>query len=476
MSMDAQPGGGRDSLFPVPGTVIELDVSAPWEPPERPAPHRRLRARWVAVVVVLAVALGVLAAGGPRPDTGLLFSVDFQVLRAQASGGRIFLARYQLTGPGPMIEARRASDGTMLWQRPAEVDQQLIVAGPDVVVLMSEDRTGRGDSSVLVVLDAATGRELWSRARITFNGTNTDVMVVQEARDAPVGQVVDETDYDPGVNHAWVQPQQRFLGLDLRTGATVWDVTVAEGSDVNLSWDSPSQARINRFDVLTRTGQLTRRDARTGAVTSTHQLDWSGTSATFSAGWVDGSGRTADRIVVYPDGQRGAVVYDLNSGRQLFRWPGELNNGLFRCTDRLLCSGAEGGLDAVDSTTGERRWHLSGADGVLGFAGDRLLVGSWRDPVATGPRIAGLVDARTGAFVRRLTGWYALPSGDRPLLWRPVDKRTALLGQLDPATGLITVFARAENWFGNPECSADGRTFVCVVVGGLSVWRLPNGR
>ena len=427
------------------------------------------------MAAVLVVALGMLVASGPRPDAGLLFSVDFQVLRAQIAGGRIFLTRYQPTAPGPMIEARRASDGTVLWQRPAEVDQQLVVTGPDVVVLMGEERTGNGDSSVFIVLDAATGRERWSRSGVRFDGTNPDVMVVQEGVDTPAGLVIDVADYDSGVNHAWVQPQRRLLGLDLRTGATVWDVTVAEGSDVNLSWDSPSQATINRFDVLTRTGQLTRRDARTGAMISTHQLDWSGTSAMFSAGWADGSGRAADRIVVYPDGQRGAVVYDLTSGRQLFRWPGDLTIGLFRCTDRLLCSGGQGGLDAMDSTTGERRWHLSGSDGVLGFAGDRLLVGSWRDPVATGPRVAGIVDARTGAFVRKLTGWYALlPGGDRPLLWRLVDQRAAMLGQLDPATGMITVFARVENWFGNPECSADGRTLMCVVGGDMSVWRLPN--
>ncbi|MDG6104646.1 PQQ-binding-like beta-propeller repeat protein [Dactylosporangium aurantiacum] len=475
MSADARPGGARDNLVRVPETVIELDVSTPWEPPEPPAPRWRPPARWLAVAAALVLALGLLAAGGPRPDTGLLFTVDFQVLRAQASGGRVFLARYQLTSPGPMIEARRATDGAMLWQRPAEVDQQLIVAGPDVVILMSEDRTGRGDSSVLLVLDAATGRELWSRPRVTFDGINARVMVVEEAPEEPPGQVVYVAGDDPGVNHAGARPPQRYLGLDLRTGATVWDVTVAEGSDVNLSWADLYQAQVNRFDVLSRTGQLTRRDARTGAVTATYQLDWSGTSAMFSAGWLDGSGRPTDRVVVYPDGERGAVVYDLTTGRRLFRWPGELNNGLFRCTDRLLCTGTGGGLDALDSTTGERRWHLAGPDGVLHFAGDRLLVGSWRDPVATGPRVAGIVDARTGALVRTFTGWYALPAGGaRPLLWRSDDKRTAVLGELDPATGLITVFARAENWFGNPECSADGRTLACVVVGGMSVWRLPN--
>ena len=174
-----RPGGRRGSLSPVVETVIELDLSTPWEPPEPPARRRRLRTRWVAVAAVLAVTLGVLVAGGPHSGAGLLYTIDHQVLRAQASGGRLYVARYQSTAPGPMIEARRLSDGGLLWERSAELPQQLVVAGPDVVILMSEDRTGRGDSSVLVVLDAATGRELWSRSRVTFNGTNARVMVGQ---------------------------------------------------------------------------------------------------------------------------------------------------------------------------------------------------------------------------------------------------------------------------------------------------------
>jgi outer membrane protein assembly factor BamB len=457
-------------------TVIELDVSAPWQPPEPPAPRRRLRTRWVAVAAVLAVTLGVLVAGGSRSGAGLLYSLDHQVLRAQASGGRLYLARYQGTGPGPVIEARRLADGKLLWDRAVELPQQLVVAGSDVVILMSEERNSSGDASTLVVLDAATGKELWTRSRVWFNGTNPGIVVVEDARDVGDSMIIDGADYDAGINRAGTQPQRRILGLSARTGQTAWDVTVAAGSDVNFSWENPYQSRLNRFDVLSRTGQLTRRDAGTGAVTASHQLDWSGTSAMFSAGWLDGTGRPADRVVVYPDGQRGAGVYDLHTGRLLFRWPGQLNNGLFRCTDRLFCSGGDGGLDAIDSTTGERRWHLDGHDLALGFAGDRLLVGSYnRDQYTNTPRLVGIVDSRTGGMVKELTGWHLLTGGARPVVWQPLDKRTALLGELDPADGLVTVFAQAEDWFGNPDCSVDGRALACVVVGGLSVWRLPTG-
>ena len=103
------PGGRHDSLFHVTDSVIELDVSVPWEPPEPPAPRRRLQARWVAAAAVLVAALGVLVAAGPRSDAGRLYSVEVQVLQAQTAGGRLFIARYQGTAPGPMIEARRAA-------------------------------------------------------------------------------------------------------------------------------------------------------------------------------------------------------------------------------------------------------------------------------------------------------------------------------------------------------------------------------
>ncbi|MET7425879.1 PQQ-binding-like beta-propeller repeat protein [Dactylosporangium sp. NPDC005555] len=455
----------------MPETVIELDLSVAWEPPEPPAPRRRLRARWVAVAAVLAVTLGVLVSAGPSSGAGLLYTLDQQVLKAQTSGGRLFLARYQGTDPGPMIEAHGLADGGLLWQRPAEVQQQLVVGGPDVVILMSEDRTGRGDSSTLVVLDAATGRELWTRAAVRLDGTADGVVVVEEPLAGEYTVDVFQ-DYGPDVNRAGPQPERRILGLSARTGLTAWEITVPQGSEVDFSWSSMYQSRLNRLDVLSRTGQLTRWDARTGQVVATHQLTWSGVPAAFNAGWLDGSGRPADRVVVYPDGRSGSAVYDVPSGRLLFRWPDGSGHALFRCTATLFCSGDDSGLNAVDSTTGERRWHLDGHNMALSFAGERLLAGTYTDP--TEPGLLAVVDSRTGAVAKDLTGWRVLAAGSRPLLWRAVDKRTALLGELDPATGLVTVFARAGNWFGNPECSVDGSTLACVVVGGLSVWRLPN--
>ncbi|GAB3872901.1 PQQ-binding-like beta-propeller repeat protein [Dactylosporangium cerinum] len=461
-------------------SVIELDLSTPWEPPEPPAPQRRLQARWVAAAVVLAVTLGVLVAAGPRPDGGRLYSVQVQVLQAQVSNGRLIVARYQPTAPGPMIEARRASDGSLLWEHSAGLQLQMAVAGPDVVLLLSESNMGDGVSNGLVVLDAATGKELWSRPRIGIQGTNAEVVVVEEVRSTTQTIIMDVPDQEPGVNYARTKPERRFFGLAARTGAVVWDVTIPAGHDVDLGWASPYESRLVGFDELGPTGQLTRRDARTGAVTETHQLDVSGTSAMLGSGWLDSSGPANNRLVVYPGGERGADVYDLATGRKLFRWAGDNGGGsLFRCTDRFFCAGDDTGLTAVDSTTGKPRWHLDGPVVVAGFAGERLLIGTFSQAssqmAALRPTLTGIVDSRTGTVVKKLADWRVLNTdGSRPLVWRPVDERTAILGELDPATGTVAVFATAENWFGDPMCSVDGRFLACLVGGELSVWRLPN--
>ncbi|MFF5226814.1 PQQ-binding-like beta-propeller repeat protein [Dactylosporangium sp. NPDC000521] len=455
----------------MPETVIELDVSVPWQPPEPPALRRGPQGRWIAVAVVLAVTLGLLVSAGPRSGAGLLYTIDQQILRAQAAGGKLLLARYQGTDPGPMIEAHSLTGGELLWQRPAEVQQQLVTAGDDVVLLVSEDRTGDGGSNTFVVLDAATGRDLWTRSHVTFTGTTGDVVVLEEVPTERRVEIVWPAS-DADVNRAFAQPERRFLGLSARTGAQVWAVTVPQGSDMNVIYADMYRSRLDRLDVLSRAGQLTRWDTRTGRVRATHQLAWSGVSAMFDAGWHDDTGRAADRVVVHPDGSPGAQVYELPTGRLLFRWPGAQGSGLFRCATDLFCAGDGDGMDAYDSTTGRHRWHLDEQTQVLGMAGPRLITGSRHDPSDPGP--VAIVDSRTGTVVKQLPGWHVLTGGRRPLLWRSVDMRTALLGELDPATGVVAVFARAENWFGNPECSVDGDALACVVVGGVSVWRLPS--
>ena len=110
--------GGHGTLVDVAETVIELDLSSPWEPPEPPVPTWRPRTRWVAACAVLAVAFGVLVASGAKPRTGPLYRVEQRVLNVTVAKDMLFIVRYQLAASDPRIEGRRRSDGKVLWSLP----------------------------------------------------------------------------------------------------------------------------------------------------------------------------------------------------------------------------------------------------------------------------------------------------------------------------------------------------------------------
>ena len=70
----------------------------------------------------------------------------------------------------------------------------MVVAGADVVILLSEERAGDAVSNTVVVLDAATGRQLWSRAQVLFEGINADVVIVEDEHDGRPARFTDDPD------------------------------------------------------------------------------------------------------------------------------------------------------------------------------------------------------------------------------------------------------------------------------------------
>ncbi|MET7425880.1 hypothetical protein [Dactylosporangium sp. NPDC005555] len=465
----------------MPETVIELDLSSPWEPPEHPAPRRRLRARWVAVCAVLAVASGVLAAAGPRPRTGPLYMIDDRVRGVTVAGDKLIVERFQQSVTDPRIEGRRRSDGALLWAVQGSLEQHPVVAGAGALILVHYGIEDRGFSSTITVLDPDTGRQLWTRQNSAFVGSRDGLVVVQEMGapekvvDLPVGE-----ERDPAVNHAADVPPLPLRVLDERTGTTVWEMTPPDGAVLDFRWDGRFPVgRVTGVDQLETSGLLTRRDIRTGAVRSTVQLRWSGRPAMFSttAGWQVVPGRVPDRAVVYPDGQRGGIVFDLADGRSLFPTDVAIYDGLYPCAAGLYCSTTDRGLAAYDSTTGKPAWRLAGFTEIVASVGDRLVVSTY-DYSSARPAPLGIADARTGALVTDLDGWRLIreASGERILVWRAADPVTGILGELDPVTGRVAVFGRAGEWYGPPECSAGRDTLACLMVGRMTVWQLPARR
>lgn len=465
-------------------TVIELDLSSPWEPPEPPAPRRLLRTRWVAACVVLTVALGWLVASGAGARTGPLYLIKERVRSVDVAGDMLIMGRFRQAGADPQIEGRRRSDGKLLWSIPADLQDQNVTVGATALMLIRYDYTTSAFASSITALDTATGRQLWTRPRTVFIGANGGLVVVEEmivperVIQIPAGEEMP----DLTVNDAGDQQPRHLMVLDERTGVPVWEFTTPVGAAIEVTWDGRfATGKVTGIEQLDTSGSMTRRDIRTGAVVSTRQLDWSGTPARVSTGtpWLvrpGRPGRAPARAVVYPDGQRGGLVFDLADGRLLFHTATAIFDGYYQCAADLFCTTFAGGIAAYDSTTGERAWGLDNYTEVLAAAGDRFVVGTSENGMTSG-RLA-VVDARTGAVIEKLTDWQLIGSAftGRLLLWRALDTRTALLGELDPATGGITVFGRAADWYGPPECDVGGDTLACIMVGDATVWHLPPQR
>jgi outer membrane protein assembly factor BamB len=458
----------------VPEAMIELDLTVPWEPPEVPEPRRRGRRPWPALVVVVVLTAGLLVAAVPRQSTGPVFTVDFQVLSVNVAGGRAVVTRYQPVGTGPQIEALSLRDGTPLWSLPVDLEVHLAYVTDRVVMLMTESvqpDDPDGPSGALTALDAATGRTLWERRRVRLVGATGGRILIEDLtglldRDVD-GNGYTEVD-DPGLNVAAELRDMRFVGLDEWTGTAAWELSVPKGTVAGVGW-SGDYGELSDLKELSPTGLLRFRDLTTGTVTATHQLDWSGTVSSYSTG-VDG------QVVVYRAGERGADVYDRATGRRLWRWPGDQLrwNMLYACLPDLYCVQDGTGLGTVDARTGRPAWHIDRYDGILQLGTATLTVAAFARLDTTPTEIA-IVDARTGAIRRRVGDWYVVETftGGRTVVWRPVNNRDAMLGVVDEHTGRITVFGRAKDWYGRPDCAVDGRTLACVVVGGLSVWTLP---
>ncbi|GAA2598120.1 hypothetical protein GCM10010399_31050 [Dactylosporangium fulvum] len=432
--------------------------------------------RWIALVAVALTTLGVLAAATPSASTEPVFTFDdFRVLNVEASGDRLIIQRYQPGGAGTRVEVLSLRDGTRLWSMGLGLDQHLTFLTDNVMALTAD--VPAGSTPTLTVLDAATGERLWQRTQPAALRRAGGRILAEDAtgvtdKGQPAG--VDLTGEILVEQH-----ERRYLALDERTGATVWEVRVPRGSVADFSWFDEDSGPGLMFE-LSPTGLLRIRDLDTGAVIATHQLDWSGTVSGFTVGdlFHESGPAVPDKMLISKAGERGMDVYDRGTGRLLWRWQDDRSNGSggspYPCAADLFCLRDESGLTGVDPGTGEQRWHLDRYTDLLGRDGD-ILVLTTREPSETAARPVVTVDARTGRVVRVLEGWRPVVSlpGGRLVSWRRVDDRTAVLGVVDPRSGRITVIGRSNEWYGQHQCLQRRNMLVCVVDGVLSAWRLP---
>ncbi|WP_238009721.1 PQQ-binding-like beta-propeller repeat protein [Dactylosporangium sp. AC04546] len=441
--------------------MIELDLSTPWEPPAPP----RQRRRWPLAVLVVLAAFASLAAAVPQQGATPAFEVEHNVLSVDGAGGRVFAGRFGSVGGDPRLTAYRLRDGAELWTVPISTRQHFAYVDAEVVALDTAWEEGGGPSSTVVVLDAATGERLWERDFVQVIGHYGSLVIIEdleEAKGFPWPGY--DPDQDPAVNPTPAVRPLRYRGIDERTGGVAWTVDVPAGSLAEIGWAGAGY-RLGGFSELDPSGVLRRRDLATGAVTDTYQLRFSGTLSSYTAG--------GERVVVYLAGRRGADVFDRTSGERLWHWEGDQFDWLFACGPDRFCAGGESGLDMLEARTGRPLWHLERYVNFQGYAGDSLLMGTYQQPSPDHPEIV-VVDPDTGTVQRAIAGWRVLRAdGDRLVAWRAIGPYRALLATIDPATGEVTIFGQPDEWYGDPDCMVTDGSLACVVVGRLSVWRLP---
>ncbi|WP_432988413.1 PQQ-binding-like beta-propeller repeat protein [Dactylosporangium sp. CA-233914] len=458
----------------MPDAIIELDLSTPWEPLESPpSPRRRMQWQWFALAAVALLTAGLLVAAVPARGFGPAFTVDDSVLSVNFANGRLVLS--QSSGA---IEVLSLSDGSRLWSVPSDGNhnEHLAIVTDQVVGLITGfGITDRG--STLTVLDLATGARLWQRKQVGEFGPAGGRFIVEDLtgvvdRLTTVSYGADDNSSNPPAE----QRDQRFLALDERTGATVWEVDVPKGSLGALPWSSVGS--VEHMTELSPTGLLRIRDVGTGAVTAAHQLSWSGTISSYTTGTsFPGSVAPArDQVVIFKAGDRGADVYDRGSGRLLWHWQGQSPfGGPSTCGAELNCVQSRDGMYALDAHTGRTVWRVEGYNIILRVEAGIIALTRWSDSGNLTLKGVATVDVRTGQVLRKLDNWSVAQGGsrDRFVVWKLLDDHSAVLGVLDPRTGGVTVFGKARDWYGRPACIQSGDDLACVAAGSLSVWKLP---
>ncbi|MER7282340.1 PQQ-binding-like beta-propeller repeat protein [Dactylosporangium sp. NPDC000244] len=432
-------------------SLIDLGDAGAWSPPDEPV--RRGRGRLAAAVVaVLAAAL--LVADGPR-DGRPLFTLEDRVLDAQLAGGLLFVSRFEDGGPG-RFEARTVG-GRMLWSRPRSGENEgLAFAAGEELMLTSAYGRQSAQEATATALDRRTGAQLWHRSASVVIGSAGPVVVLEDVDGVtqPYTRVGTDT-------------PTRVLGVDPRTGATAWEQTLPAGSLVSYDGSDTRPDTIGSIDELTAGGTLQRRDPVSGAVTTRTPLAGLGGNASdFTV--------SGDRVVVGRIGLRGADVYDLASGRLLWRLD-QPDGGPFPCGPERWCAVGGDGIHGLDAASGRRVWDVGQYNDIFNLSGDLIVAGGLGNSTSlTHEPVVLAIDARTGVVTHRLTGWVAtyIPAGPLSVVTHTdAGQWQGLVGLYDPRTGHVRVIGRGR--LGPvPRCRTGEGVVVCLS-SGLSVWRLP---
>jgi outer membrane protein assembly factor BamB len=441
--------------------VIELDVTAPWEPPDQPAPRSRLQGV-VAAVLVAVVAATTLAAAASPTRLQPWYSFDGHYQLGTVTENVIYAVRVD-KGDDYLVEAHRLTNGALLWQRSMTGVNSAVAGNGRYAVVSARDPDGR--PVMLTVLDGATGRTLWQRSGVAPLSMRGDVVVVDDDDPSRYGEPSD----DPTVP---MPPEQHLDGLELATGRVRWSVTVPAGVDRALEYYARAESggfEVRSLVELEPNGSLRVRDLATGQVTLRSTLEVPGKTE----GLELYDGYLLVRAYT-PDTERAGLpndlrVYDAQSGRLLWRNTDE-HLGFVQPCGPYLCVVNDGGTSAVEPKNGFTVWRIDRLDGTSNADVGNLL--GYLNAAGEQPTVV-VIEARTGRVTRKLAPWQLVTSVGWPrvLVWQRDRLAHGLIARLDVRTGRVTVLGRTDGWFGQPDCQVAAAYLVCATNDMVSVWR-----
>ena len=433
------------------GRLIELDISAQWQPPDEPVLRHRPRP-WTAAVAVLVATLLLPVAGdrvGLAPPV-LQPSASSQVLLVTAD--RVYTVTQPAQNP-VTLNAYRLPSGARLWAVPMRQGFAITHADDRHVIIF--DSGPEQHDSVIDVLDAGTGETVWQRTGLVGAALAGDLLVTQ----------------NPGGD----QPDApfTFIALAVDDGTRRWSVTTPDGSLVGAVDGSGTEdgddTQVTALVELDTDRTMRFRDLRTGQVQRIVKLD--------GAEPVDRFQIAGGQVLTYADDTEYLGAYDLASGHRLWGGQVEQTGSFVSPCGPVLCQEADGRVLGLDPASGRVRWGFDSPNGYT-MLNDRRVVVIQSPLTADGRRTdALLVDADTGAVRRRLGTWRFLGGLDagRLLVWRSDDKGHAIVGAFDAKTGAVEVIGTGKGWFGEPDCQTSTRYVACEDMLHLVVWRLPAG-
>jgi outer membrane protein assembly factor BamB len=449
-----------------PAGVIELDLSAPWEPPERPRPRRPLQ-RVLAFAAALAVVLALFTASRHDTGYGAHFTIDgsgYVDMRADAH--TLYVLR-QVNLDTSIIDAYRMSDGHRAWsQRRSRVTMFIDITRGVLLIHVPASGSLSEDASVIVALDAGNGHEVWRRPDYSpaFFGTGSVLSVL----------TVDP--YVPGSSEDQNQLERRshrLDALDVQTGATVWSHVTPAGTLRSFLTQPEGSIDEGNYGVgeLDPDGSVRVLDLQTGRVVRTAHVP--------NVGPVGGFDISGDLMMTYQSGQngpQGVSVFDLATGQRLWgQPPSEQPVPMWWCGP-VMCSDTDTTSAVVEPRTGRTLWqtapgfHATPLDDthMITFGASTLTAGDW-------PTVVNVQDLRTGAVLRQLGGWQVVGLRTWPVLVVLGRDGSAggLVGVVDADTGHTTVIGRMGRLYADPTCQLMVDLFVCRSGVDLDAFRIP---